>query len=343
MLTEVAARWRVAVLPACFALGVFLSEASAETSPASIWETNVAAACLRARSEQKPLVVYLLASDGAGPPPSYDASLEEAPTYPALDGFRDWAVLVKVDPRADLTDDVARGLSLVLPAKEIPAVAVVEPCGNDWKVGGVSEGHFEDADFIRILRADIARAMIGICRYRYTTMSTFEAAEAKEAVLRRCDQARPHSAKIAKAYDAQLARLESEGQFSASAFAAAADERQQQLQNWIALIAEFAALPEYEDDPLWELILNAALFDYDLNRRLEHDLKALSTADRLQDARTVERAQAIVEAMAKEREAESEKIQKIISQAGQTRHGRSAGHEDMAESGLEGSQGGTRP
>jgi hypothetical protein len=325
MITTLTARGSRLALLALIWLAWHVPIVVAEPPPASIWETDLSAACSRAQAEAKPLVVYL-SSSADEEHASICREFERGPlASPAMDGFRNWAVLARVDLAAPVPDGTVGEMLRAIDLTETPSVVVVVHHRDGWQAYGQCVGGFESSDFIRILRGDVAHAMIAIARQRQQAMSPAELAQKRAEVYAECDQLRSASDAVAISYDYQLARIRSGGQFNAAAFIAATGERRALQRRWVAAVVELAALPDFRDDPLCEMVLNGLLLDYDVSRRLATDLAALDGAEQRPNPLAAKAAQLFVRAADEELEAASFNVQKTVADAGrlhshQSRH-----------------------
>jgi hypothetical protein len=165
-----------------------------------------------------------------------------------------------------------------------------------------------------------AQALVAVHRKRYAAMSEAELNRHQGDVEARCRQLQRESDPVEKEYRRQLAALSESGQFSATAFGAIAAKRQALLQDWIQAVAEVAALPRFENDPLVQAILDAYLQEVGASKRLEVGLVALTVDDRLPDERAVRNAQDLLRAAEREREPRNNKATDSDSEAGTREH-----------------------
>lgn len=295
----------------------------AADSSQEIWQTDVVAGCLRSQAEAKPLVVYVYSSTNEKQPLINRAFERDILSNPAIEGLHEWAVMTKIDLAAPEPDGVAGDVLRAIDVTETPVVAVVAHHREGWLAYGQSTCKLKPIDFMRILRVDVAQAMIAIRRDEYRAMSEIDLARQRASVEQRCMQLRRESEPVETAYDQQVSALRDDGQFSAGAFAATARERQSLVQRWIRVVVDLAALPDFELDPLCEAILNAYLFDYEANRRLASNLTSLTVGDHLPDAQAIQAAQDLVRAAEQEREESMNTVQGPLTEAGQMQRSQS--------------------
>jgi hypothetical protein len=317
------------VLPALVWLACHGSIVLANSPPVSIWETDLSAACGRAQAEATPLVVYLSSSADEAHASSC-REFERGPlASPAMDGFRNWAVLARVDVAAPVPDETVAEMLRAVDLSETPAVAVVVRNRDGWRTHGQSIGKFEPPDLVRIVRGDIAQAMIALCCDEYEGMTARDRNRHRKNVVGRCMLLQRESEAIENSYNLQLATLRDDGRFSAKKFATTAQERQSLLQRWILAVAELSALPECRNGLICEVVLNQYLLEHDVSRRLSTDLVACTANDHLAGAKAIKTAHKLVRARDCERELGSQTVQAIVATAGQTRWGRSEENSEM--------------
>lgn len=169
-------------------------------------------------------------------------------------------------------------------------------------------------------RSGAAEKLVAAVRERYAAMSEAELARQQADVEAQSLQLQRESDPVENEYRQQLAALRDRGQFSAAAFGALAEKRQALLQKWIQAVAEVAALPRYEGDPLVRAVLESYLKEVDDSKQLESGLVALTVNDRLPDDVALGKARELLRAAEKADEPRETEASEAASEAGQWQH-----------------------
>jgi hypothetical protein len=231
--------------------------------------------------------------------------------------------MVKVGRESLIPKGTDSALMRTIDVTETPAVAVVVQHRNGWHSYGQIIGDFKPSEFVRILRGDVALAMVAIRRDAYDALPAGDRARHEHKVEEQCIELQRRGNAVEKSYNQLLDRLRDDGQFSAKEFAAAAHTRARILKQWVMAVADLSALPEQKDSVLCEVVLNLYLLECDVNRRLTKDLVACTESDRLANSNAVETAQKLVRDRDKERKLEAQVVQETIAGAGRIHRGRS--------------------
>jgi hypothetical protein len=169
-------------------------------------------------------------------------------------------------------------------------------------------------------RSSAAEKLVAVVRERYSAMSEAELARQQANLEARCLQLQREGEQVENEYRQQLAALRDRGQFSAAAFGAIAEMRQALLQKWIQAVAEVAALPRYEDDPLVRAVLESYLKEVDDSARLESGLVALTVDDRLPDDVALGKVRELLRGAENADEPRETEASEAASEAGQRQH-----------------------
>jgi hypothetical protein len=166
-------------------------------------------------------------------------------------------------------------------------------------------------------RNGAAEKLVAAQRERFAAMSEAELARKLAEVEARCTELKREGDPIESEYRRQLAALRDSGQFSATAFGAIARKRQALLQKWIRAVAELAALPKVEGDPLVQAVLEAYSQEVDDSKRLESSLVVLTVDDRLPDGIALGKARELLRALENADEHRETEASEAASEAGQ--------------------------
>ena len=278
------------------AFGMFFQYSYAQDPNGIEWQTDFYDAFNIAKSERKPLVVYVFSKDEDGLHYSCAGLEKGALASRELKIFRKDAVFVRVNStRDDENGNVGRFMRQAK-ITEVPCVAVAECWDNEIVVRNPFFGDMPTLDFIRLFRNRLFQTILSIRFHGRPACIDAELVRGTDAFLHEYPQLRDEFVVANQARKKLLNQLRYEGVFQVDALKAADQVRSEIVMRMVRRVMSFSELnsPDVlafcgiQIEMLDDLCCRASL--------LEEDLIALTVEGRLPGSFAVTMAQITVNA-----------------------------------------------